>query len=208
MWATCSSSRTPSAMCKKAGWMDELQELSWWHDITGKAVDLMTWQPQKSPAFFCFKSTCCTRSGTGNRTAGGGRAISDGYSQEAPRGGVGMMEVLPKGRYAEKKDNSWVVENLYMAVAIYPPMAISMLIFYMAVFTSCWKKNTWHLSNWFQRGGWNTSLPLLRWTWIPTPWGGTRPHTWVSLKTQRKRWRFRFQYGNMVWMVLIILLMY
>ena len=35
------------------------------------------------------------RSGNRNRTAGGGRAISDGYPQEAPRGRM-MMEKLPR----------------------------------------------------------------------------------------------------------------
>ena len=120
MWATCSSSRTPSAMCKKAGWMDELQELSWWHDITGKSRWLDDLTTPKIPSFF-FVS---------NRHAAPGPELETAQQEEGVQfqmdtlrklreAGLGWWRCFLRGRYAEKKDNSWVVENVCMAMAIY-----------------------------------------------------------------------------------------
>lgn len=97
----------------------------------GKAVDLMTWQPQKSPAFFCVKI----------RHAAPGPELETAQQEEGVQfqmdtlrklreAGLGWWRSFLREDMPKEKDNSWVVENLYSAMAIYPPMAIS----------CCWKK--------------------------------------------------------------------
>ena len=86
----------------------------------GKAVDLMTWQPQKSPAFF-FVS---------NRHAAPGPELETAQQEEGVQfqmdtlrklreAGLGWWRCFLREDMPNKKDNSWVVENLCIVTAIY-----------------------------------------------------------------------------------------
>ena len=121
MWATCSSSRTPSAMCKKAGWMDQLQELSWWRWHHWEKPSTWWLDNPKNPQLFFFVS---------NRHAAPGPELETAQQEEGVQfqmdtlrklreAGLGWWRCFLREDMPNKKDNSWVVENLCIVTAIY-----------------------------------------------------------------------------------------
>lgn len=168
-------------------------ELMTWHHWKSRWLDDLI--PKKSPAFFCLKSTCCSRSGTRNRTAGGGRAISDGYSQEAPRGGVWWWRSLPRDmRKSKKKGQLMSCEKIVHGMAMYSYFHAN----FDGSFYQLLEKNTWHLTWWLNHVASVTKVNVDSNTvgWYQTTHLG-QSETSETVEVQ-------MSYGNMVWMGLII----